>query len=77
MNGCRRVERYFVYRLMKVSECSGIQLILDWMDNWLLLNEGHQKKEEVLLLLHVSNILFILPKVLLRILLVLNGSRFY
>lgn len=29
----------------KVSECSGTQLILDWMDNWLLLNEGHQKKE--------------------------------
>lgn len=45
---------------MRVSECTGIQSILDWMHNWLLLNdnEGPQKREWVLLFLHISNIPF-------------------
>ena len=40
---------YTVYRLMRVSERTGIQSIFDWMDNWLLLNDndnqGQQKKK--------------------------------
>lgn len=37
---------YAVYRLIRVSECTGIQSIFDWTDNWLLLNDnkGQQKK---------------------------------
>ena len=46
INGCRRVGRYFVYRLMKGSECSGILSILDWMDNWLLLNVMRDNKKK-------------------------------
>lgn len=30
---------YIVYRLMRVSERTGIQSIFDWMGNWLLLND--------------------------------------
>lgn len=36
ISSCGKGGRYFVYRLMRVSECSGLQSILDWMDNWLL-----------------------------------------
>ena len=50
---------YAVYRLIRVSECTGIQSIFDWTDNWLLLNDnkmiikGNKKNEEFLLLLQI------------------------
>ena len=45
---------YRVYRLMRVSERTGIQSIFDWMDNWLLLNDndnqGQKKKRRGLII---------------------------
>ena len=43
---------YAVYRLIRVSECTGIQSIFDRTDNWLLLNDnkGQQKKRGVLII---------------------------
>lgn len=34
----------FIYGLARVSECSGIESILDWMDNWLFYRKSAKKE---------------------------------